>query len=138
MKLIGFVIIAVVAMTGCMPFLGGNFVARDGKFESNGGIHTLEMQQGTTIKQVYKAIKKTIKEHPNDFEIKADNYGDEKATVWTFSNKYNHHITFYAMKRNGLVYLGISIGEQGQAKENMKEFYKLEDMVLDSLGNNQK
>lgn len=135
-RLVGLIIVAVVTITGCMPFLGGNYLARDGRFESNGGIHTLEMQQGTTVKQVYDAIKKAIKDHPKDFEIKADSHGNEKATVWTFSNKYNHHVTFYAMKKGDQVYLGISIGEQGQAKEKNKEFYKLQDMVLDNLPNN--
>ncbi|APC90842.1 hypothetical protein BBG19_0104 [Francisella sp. MA067296] len=106
---------------------------RDNKFESDGEQYSLEMQQGTTVKQLYDAIKKAIKVKPNEFEIKADDYSNQKATLWTFSNKYNQPVTFEAVQRAGQVYLGISIGEGGQTKEGKQVIYYLQDLVLNNL-----
>lgn len=114
-------ILVSLFITSCMPFLGGNMFVRDNKFESDGEQYSLEMQQGTTVKQLYDAIKKAIKVKPNEFEIKADDYSNQKATLWTFSNKYNQPVTFEAVQRAGQVYLGISIGEGGQTKEGKQE-----------------
>lgn len=128
-----FALVICLGLTSCMPYLGGNFIARDNKFDSDGGIHSLEVQHGVTVKQLYKAIKEAIKKHPDQFEIKADDYGDQKSTIWTFSKKYKQPVTFYAMNRDGNVYLGIDIGEEGQAKESIKDIYYLEDLVLSNL-----
>ena len=101
--------------------------------ESDGGIHSLEQQQGTTVKELYDAIHKVIKEHPKEFKLKANDYGQDKSIVWAFSSKYNQQITFYAIKENGNVYLGIDIGHEGKADHNIKDIYYLEDLVQKNL-----
>ncbi|WP_043024496.1 hypothetical protein [Francisella tularensis] len=120
-------------IVSCMPFLGGNMIVRDNRFESDLGQHSLQMQQGTTVKQLYDAIKKAVKANPGEFEIKADDYSNQKATLWTFSNKYNQPVTFEAVQRVGQVYLSISVGEEGQARVNNDVIYYLQDLVLNNL-----
>ncbi|MDE4942803.1 hypothetical protein, partial [Francisella tularensis] len=78
--------------------------------------HSLQMQQGTTVKQLYVAIKKAVKANPGEFEIKSDDYSNQKATLWTFSNKYTQPVTFEAGQRAGQVSLSRSVGEEGQAR----------------------
>ncbi|ASG67164.1 hypothetical protein fh0823_22720 [Francisella halioticida] len=124
----------ILAISGCIPFAGGSVAAHDGLFGVNGDINSLEMEQGITVKQVYDAIKEAIKKHPKEFEIKGDDYGSEKSTVWTFSNKYNQPVTFYALKRDNNVYLGVYLSSDRKSKdEKMKHIYYLEDLVLDNL-----
>ncbi len=124
----------VLAISGCIPFAGGNVAVQDGLFGVNDGINSLEMEQGTTVKQVYDAIKEAIKKHPKEFVVKADDYGREKSTVWTFSNKYNQPVTFYALKKGNNVYLGVYLGSDKRSKDKkMQRIYYLEDLVLDNL-----
>ncbi|MDE4992574.1 hypothetical protein NAH07_11375, partial [Francisella tularensis subsp. holarctica] len=61
-------------IVSCMPFLGGNMIVRDNRCESDLGQHSLQMQQGTTVKQLYDAITKAVTANPGEFEIKADDY----------------------------------------------------------------
>ena len=84
------------------------------------------MQQGITVKRLYDAIKKAVKANTGEFEIK-------KATLWTFSNKYNQPVTFEVVQRAGHVYLGISIGEESQARGGRQVIYYLQDLVLDNI-----
>jgi len=58
----------------------------------------LSFQEGTTVKELYNAIHKAIKNHPKDFELKADDCGEDKAVVWTYSSKYKQEVTFYAIR----------------------------------------
>lgn len=131
-KLIVLILVSLF-ISSCIPFLGGDMVVQDDRFESDGGRHGIEMQQGTTVKQVYQAIKEAIKQHPDQFEIKGDDYSDQKSTVWTYCDKYKEPVIFEATQRNGRVYLEISIGEQGQAKQNMQAIYYIQDLVLNNL-----
>ncbi|MED7788617.1 hypothetical protein [Francisella sp. 19X1-34] len=134
-KIVGLALLAVVvAISGCIPFAGGSVAAQDNIFGSGGNIHSLEMEQGTTINQLYNAIMKAIKKHPKEFVIKGDSHGDEKSTVWTYSNKYNQPVTFYALKSGGYVYLGVhlDIDKSNKGKE-MQRIYYLQDLVLDNL-----
>ncbi|MED7819566.1 MULTISPECIES: hypothetical protein [unclassified Francisella] len=129
---IGFVLI--LAISGCIPFTGGNVAVQDGLFGVNGDIQSLEMEQGVTVKQLYDAIKKAIKMHPKEFVVKGDDYGSEKSTVWTYSNKFDQPVTFYALKRKDNVYLGVYLGSDKKSKDQkMKHIYYLEDLVLDNL-----
>jgi hypothetical protein len=134
-KVVSLAFLALVfAISGCIPFAGGSVAAQDNLFGVNGDIHSLEMQQGTTVQQLYRAIKKAIKKHPKEFVIKADSYGDEKSTVWVFSNKYNQPVTFYALKNGNNVYLGVYLETDKNSKDKeMDRIYYLEDLVLDNL-----
>ena len=101
--------------------------------ESDGGIHSLEQQQGTTVKQLYDAIHKAIKKHPKEFELKGDDFGENKSVVWAYSSKYNQQVTFYAYKDEGFVYLGIDIGKESKADQDIKDIYYFEDLVQKNL-----
>ncbi|WP_224732644.1 hypothetical protein [Francisella sp. SYW-9] len=134
-KVVGLALLAMIfAISGCIPFAGGNVVAQDNIFGANGDIHSLEMQQGTTINQLYNAIIKAIKKHPKEFVIKGDSHGDEKSTVWVYSNKYNKLVTFYALKNGNYVYLGVHLDtDKDNKNKQMDRIYYLEDLVLDNL-----
>lgn len=56
-------------------------IVRDNKFESDGGQHSLQMQQVITVKQLYDTIKKTVKANTGEFEIKTDDYSNQKAKL---------------------------------------------------------
>ncbi|MDE5012591.1 hypothetical protein, partial [Francisella tularensis] len=86
-----------------------------------------------TVKQLDDAIKKAVKANPGEIEIKADDYSNQKATLWTLSNKYNQPVTFEAVQIAGQVYLSISVGEEGQARVNNDDIYYLQDLVLNNL-----
>ncbi|GMN89954.1 hypothetical protein [Francisella sciaenopsi] len=126
-------ILVSLFISSCIPFLGGDMVVQDNRFEADGGRYGIQMQQGVTVKQVYEAIKEAIKQHPDQFEVKGDDYGDQKSTVWTYCDKYKEPVTFEATQRNGTVYLEVSMGEQGQAKRNMQAIYYIQDLVLNNL-----
>lgn len=132
-RFIVMMLVLSLGLTGCLPFLGGNMIARDDLFDADGDIHSLEMQQGVTVKELYDAIKRTVTKHPEEFTIEADDYGSQKATVWTYSNKYKEHVFFQAIKLNNNVYLGIDIGEKGATQRGIEDIYRLEDLVTDNL-----
>ena len=71
-------------IASCMPFLRDNMIVRNNRFETDGGQHILQMQQGITVKQLYDAIRKSVKANSDEFKIKADDYSNQKATLWTF------------------------------------------------------
>ncbi len=47
-------------------------IVRDNKFESDGGQHSLQMEQVIMVKQLYYAIKKAVKANTGEFDIKTD------------------------------------------------------------------
>ncbi|MFV9925156.1 MAG: hypothetical protein AB8U93_05895 [Francisella endosymbiont of Hyalomma scupense] len=108
-------------------------IVRDNKFESDGGQHSLQMEQVIMVKQLYYAIKKAVKANTGEFDIKTDDYSNQKAKLWTFSNNIINQVTFEVVQRAGQVYLDISIGEDGQAREGKQVIYYLQDLVLDNL-----
>jgi hypothetical protein len=118
---------------GCVPMMGGHYITNAGILESDEGIHSVELQEGTTVKELYNAIHKAIKNHPKDFELKADDCGEDKAVVWTYSSKYKQEVTFYAIKENEKVYLGIDIGYESKADQDIKDIYYLEDLVQKNI-----
>lgn len=133
MKRLVSLVLVTLLIASCIPFLGGDMVVQDNRFESDGGRYGLEMQQGISVKQVYAAIKEAIKQHPKQFEVKGDDYSEQKSTVWTYSNKYKQLVTFEATQRNDRVYLEVSMGEQGQSKQDMQAIYHIQDLVLNNL-----
>ena len=128
-------ILAVFCMVsvGCIPVLGGQYVTNADMLESDEGIHSLEQQQGTTVKELYDAIHKVIKENPKEFELKGNDFGENKAVVWVYSSKYKQQVTFYAYKESEFVYLGIDIGKESKADNDIKDIYYLEDLVQKNL-----
>ncbi len=118
---------------GCIPVLGGQYVTTADMLESDEGIHSLEQQQGTTVKQLYDAIHKAIKENPKEFELKGDDFSENKSVIWVYSSKYSQQVTFYAYKEGEFVYLGIDIGKESKADEDIKDIYYLEDLVQKNL-----
>lgn len=122
-----------IVSAGCIPVLGGQYVTNADMLESDEGIHSLEQQQGTTVKELYDAIHKVIKQKPKEFELKGDDFGQNKSVVWVYSSKYNEQVTFYAYKDGENVYLGIDIGKESQADQDIKDIYYLEDLVQKNL-----
>ncbi len=118
---------------GCVSILGGHYITNTDMLESDEGVHSLELQQDTTVKELYYAIHKAIKDNANELEIKGDDFGKDKYVVWIYSNKYKQQVTFYAYKDGGAVYLGIDIGEQSKADHNIRDIYYLEDLVHKNL-----
>ncbi|MFT4693542.1 MAG: hypothetical protein ACI8TE_000432 [Francisella sp.] len=118
---------------GCIPVLGGQYVTNADMLESDEGIHSLEQQQGTTVKQLYDAIHKAIKENPKEFELKGDDFSENKSVIWVYSSKYSQQVTFYVYKDGEYVYLGIDIGKESKADEDIKDIYYLEDLVQKNL-----
>jgi len=131
-RLLILVVFCMVAI-GCVPVLGGQYITNADMLESDEGIHSMELQQGTTVKELYNAIHKTIKDNPKEFKLKGDDFGESKSVVWAYSSKYNQQVTFYAVKENGETYLGIDIGEESKADQNIKDIYYLEDLVQKNL-----
>jgi len=131
-RLLILVMFCMVAI-GCVPVLGGQYITNADMLESDEGIHSMELQQGTTVKELYNAIHKTIKDNPKEFQLKGDDFGESKSVVWAYSSKYNQQVTFYAVKENGETYLGIDIGEESKADQNIKDIYYLEDLVQKHL-----
>ena len=122
-----------VVSVGCVPILGGQYVTNADMLESDEGIHSLEQQEGVTVKDLYDAIHKAIRENPKEFEIKGDDFGENKSVVWAYSSKYQQQVAFYVYKDNGFVYLGIDIGEESKADQDIKDIYYLEDLVQKNL-----
>ncbi|QIV95258.1 hypothetical protein E3E15_00075 [Allofrancisella frigidaquae] len=119
-----------------MPVVTGSFVTHDDIFDADAGLHSLELQEGITVKQLYDAIRETIKNNPKEFKLQASDYGDNKSRVWAFSNKYNQPVAFYAINMNGRVYLGIDIGDEGDANkidDDITDIYSLEDLILSNI-----
>ena len=131
-RLLVLVIFCMVSV-GCAPVLGGQYITNAGMLESDGGIHSLEQQKGTTVKELYNAIHKMIKDNPNEFELKNDDFGEKKSVVWAYSSKYKQQVIFYAFKDDGVIYLGIDIGEENKADQDIKNIYYLEDLVQKNL-----
>ncbi|AJC48406.1 hypothetical protein IB642_00765 [Allofrancisella guangzhouensis] len=125
-----------LVLSGCIPVVTGSFVTHDDIFDSDAGLHSLELQEGITVKQLYDAIRETISVHPKEFKLQASDYKENESRVWAFSNKYNQPIAFYAINIKGRVYLGIDIGDDGDANKidhDIKDIYSLEDLILSNI-----
>lgn len=128
-----FVLLFTTSITGCLQLTGGQAITNSGYLNANAGIHVVEMQEGVTTEQLYSAVKAGLEMHNKDFEIKADDHGKNKSVVWTYSYKYQQPVTYYVSNIEGKVYLGVAIGESGQAKVTNAEIYVLQDIVTDNL-----
>ncbi|TDT69084.1 hypothetical protein EDC55_11824 [Allofrancisella inopinata] len=125
-----------LVLSGCIPVVTGSFVTHDDIFDADAGLHSLELQEGITVKQLYDAITETIKNNPKEFKLQASDYGDNESRVWAFSNKYNQPVVFYAINMKGRVYLGIDIGDDGDANKidhDINDIYSLEDLILSNI-----
>lgn len=125
------VVVTSIGLSGCVgiPVLEGSYVSHAGILESNEGIHSVELQKGTTVSQLHQAILDMVKNNSKEFELKADDPNPDRAVVWTFSNKYNQPVTFYAYNADSDVYLGIDIGGESKADRDINDIYYLEDLV---------
>ena len=114
-------------LSGCLGLANFNPGAMP---DGSGGVYQTE-QDGVSIKQLYDAFMRLVKDNPKEFKLVAHDYDVSRAEVYAYSYKYDTQITFIALVENGKTYLAIRL--QDDATPNMQDFYALEDRVINSI-----